>query len=106
MNAAQAQALSLRGAALRASLAGVAITCGGLALTVPVTASEDSLDLETGGFDRAITLRFRFPVTFAPPAKGAAITVTATGQTYYVTESQALPPNTLAGDYIVEARRK
>ena len=106
MNAAQALDLARRGASLRAAVAGVEITCNGATLNVPVTSAEDGLALETGGFDRSVGLRFRFPYTATPPEKGDAITVTATGATYYVTSAQALPVNSLAGDYIVEARRK
>lgn len=106
MNAAQALDLARRGASLRASVAGVSITYGGSTFKVPVSAVEDGIDLEQGGFDRAVNLRFRFPYTITvPPAKGATIVVNATGSTFYVTSSQALPVNSLAGDYIVEARR-
>jgi len=106
VNLAQAQQLARKGAAARAEVSGLSVAHKTSILRVPVSSTEDALNLETGGFERAVTLRFRFPASYPPPAKGDTLTVTATGVVYVVTHSQDLPPGALSGDYIVEAKRR
>ena len=104
MSPAQAQSLGTRGAVLRAAIHGITVTHKGEQVTVTSSASQDDLTLETGGFDRQIVLRLRFPASYASPAKGDAITF-PDGRVFYVTHSQGNPTSPLAGDYVVEVTR-
>lgn len=106
MDTEQAHKLAQQGAALRAQIAGIEIHFRGETLRVMAAANEDTLSLDTGGFERSVTVRFRFQESFSPrPAKGEVITIAATGATYRVTFSADLPWSPLAAEYLVEAKR-